>query len=595
MADAISTDPPRPGPTEPGRDAGSDGRAAAEEPPSRTARLTAWARRLWRAPWSAIALRKARRLWTFVTEFKLWALALIVGVASGYAAVGFMKTVEILNTTLFGASDVGLASAAANAPAWLLFLAPAVGGLIVGLLYRAFDRPLQPVGVADVIATRALRHAKIDPKDGVLSSLGAAISLGFGASGGREGPVVVAGAAISSFVSTRLNLSSLEARTLLGCAVAAAVSASFNAPIAGALFALEVVLGHYAVRAFAPITIASVAGAVISRTHVGVEPAFQIPSVEFGSYTQFPAFFLLGLVSAAVAVTMMASIFLARDVIDGLRERARTPLWLQPALVGLAVGAIAVFFPHILAVGYQTTSMALAGALSLELCILFAVVKTVAVAITLGGRFPSGVFSPALMVGALTGAAFGSNATGLSPAAAGDQALYAHAGMGAVAGAVLGAPISTTLIVFELTGDYATAIAVMVSTSVATVAVQQTVQKSYFHWQLSLKKINLCSGPESFLLRDLTVATLMRARGDENNTASDTAAWSLIDQGAALEKTECLNTALPKFNQGAMTWLPVVDARSEGGGRTLIGALYYVDALRAYNRALIDVHAEEHS
>ncbi len=547
------------------------------------------------------AVRRARfrtaEIWTRLVAFyqpRLWLLALGVGALSGYAAVGFVFGLGVLHGLIYGGAEGSLAAAAAASPFWVVMGAPILGGLAVGLILRAGcgDRP--PMGVADVIEARALRHARIDPKAGALSTLTAMISLGCGASAGREGPVVVAGAAISSLVGDRLRLSALDSRTILGCAVAAAVSASFNAPIAGALFALEVVLGHYAVRAFAPITIASVAGAVITRIHLGAEPAFTLPQAAFGSYAQFPAFALLGLLAAIASTAMMWSVFLARDVMDATRARVGMPLWTQPAAAGAVLGVIAVFFPEVIAVGYQTTSAALAGELAFWTCVAIAVAKTVAVAVTLGGRFAGGVFSPALMLGALVGSAFGAVATDVFPSISGSQALYALAGMGACAGAVLGAPISTTLIVFELTRDYGTALGVMVATSVATVMTQQVAGKSFFHGQLLKKNIDISAGPQTFLLPAIRCRDLMRPRGAENG-ASDTAAWELVEQGAALGPGDNLATAFPMFDGGRLTFIPVVEAKREGQGRTLIGAVYYTDALRAYNRALVAVHAEEHS
>ena len=538
--------------------------------------------------------RRIKRLRAFMSEFRLWLIALVIGLASGHLAVAFVCIVDFFTTAFYGAGDKSLATVASGLPWWQLLLIPAFGGFVIGAIYRLGDVELRPLGVADVIEARALNEARLDVKQGAFSTLSAALSLGFGASGGREGPVVVAGAALSTIASNLMRLSAFEARILMGCAVAAAVSASFNAPIAGALFALEVILGHYAIRAFAPIAGASVAGALLSRYYLGAAPAFSIPDIEFGTHLQFPAFLLLGILCAAVAVTLMLSIFFARDVMDGLRARLGLPLWLQTTFAGLALGAIAIFFPHIISVGYETTTKALAGQFDFNACVVFAVVKTAAVAITLGGRFAGGIFSPALMLGALTGAAFGAVAIQLLPENSGDLTLYALAGMGAVSGAALGAPISTVLIVFELTGDYDTAIAVMISTSVATVATQQIVERSFFHWSLNLRGIDLRHGPQTFLLRRLKVGDLMRPQ-DRENGASDTAAWALVDQRIHLQKDDNLYKALPMFRKGKRIFLPVVAAHPEGAGDTLIGALFYVDALRAYNRALVEMHAEEHS
>ncbi|MGD1870675.1 MAG: chloride channel protein [Neomegalonema sp.] len=524
----------------------------------------------------------------------LWVIAIIVGSLSACAAGVFVETLNFLALTFYGATEETLYERAAALPWWVLLLTPVLGGVSVGLITKHLGGHDSPIGVAEVIEARALQQGQVDLRQSSASVLAASVSLGMGASAGREGPAVLAGATISSLVSRYLKLAPHDARTVMGCAVAAAVSASFNAPLAGALFALEVVLGHYAVRAFAPITIASVAGAVISRSYFGDEAAFAIPSVAFGSYAQFPAFFLLGLLSAGVAGLMMWSIFLARDVIDGVREAAKVPVWLQPAMAGFLLGCTALVFPNVIGVGYQTTSLALAGAFGFWTCVLYAVAKCFATAVTLGGRFAGGVFSPALVLGALTGSAYGAVATDIFPSGAGSQELYALAGMGAVAGAVLGAPVSTTLIAFELTGDYGTAIAVMVSTSVATVATQQTVNKSFFHWQLHRRDIDLAAGPQHFLLPTMKVSLYLRPRGAENG-ASDTAAWALVEQGVSLRADDTLEDAFPLFRNGALAFVPVVGEIEEGAGDTLIGALFYTDALRAYNRALVDAHEEEHS
>lgn len=539
----------------------------------------------WRLAWARLMTLEQPRLWLF---------ALGVGAVAGYAAVGFVYTLEALHALFYGGTEETLATAVAAAPWYVVVFLPVIGGLIVGLLLRFGANDPVPLGVADVIEARAVAQGRVDSRKGAISVAASALSLGFGASAGREGPAVLAGATIASVACERFGVSGSQSRTILGCAVAAAVSASFNAPIAGALFALEVVLGHYAVRAFAPITIASVAGAVIGRTHIGDSPAFSLPLAEFGSYAQFPAFAMLGLVSAAAAALMMWSIFFARDLIDTLREQIGAPDWAQPAMAGLLLGLMALAFPHTVSVGYQITSEALAGELDLWTCILFAVIKTAAVAITLGGRFAGGVFSPGLMLGALTGAAFGAVAIEIFPSVSGSLGLYALAGMGACAGAVLGAPISTTLIAFELTGDYDTAIAVMVSTSVATVATQQALNKSFFHAQLSRRGLDLTAGPQSFLLPVMKVSDVMRWRGAEDG-ASDTAAWELVEQNIDLRPGDTLQKALPMFKAGRLSFLPVVDDRTAGQGKTLIGALYYTDALRAYNRALVEIHEEEHS
>ena len=377
--------------------------------------------------------------------------------------------------------------------------------------------------------------------------------------------------------------------------MAAAVSASFNAPIAGALFALEVVLRHFALHAFAPIVVASAAGTVINRLAFGDVTEFSLPgttTVEF--YLELPAFLILGLVCGLVAVVMIRSVFWADDLGSAWQSKLGLPNWLRPAAAGVLLGAMAIWFPHIIGVGYETTSRALTGSLLLHEVVVFAMLKVVAVAVTVGGRMGGGVFSPSLMIGALTGLAFGMIATGFFPNQSGSATLYALAGMGAVAAAVLGAPISTTLIVFELTGDWQTGLAVMVSVSMSTAIASRLVDRSYFLTQLERRNVHLAAGPQAYLLAMFRMAGVMR-KPTEIGAADEEACLRMIDQNLFLQPSATLETALPMFEKSGVAFLPVADIDNETGQPVLVGALFHVDALKAYNRALAATAEEEHS
>ena len=296
----------------------------------------------------------------------------------------------------------------------------------------------------------------------------------------------------------------------------------------------------------------------------------------------------------------------AEDVGDRLQARLGAPVWIRPAIAGAILGGIAVWFPHIIGVGYETTTLALTGALPLWLAIGFAAIKGVAVAVTYAGRMGGGVFSPALMMGALTGLAFGQVATAVFPDMSGASGLYALAGMGAVAAAVLGAPISTTLIVFELTGDYQTAIAVMVSVSLASVTAHRFVWKSFFLSQLMRRGVKLAEGQDVYLPASISVRGAMRLRGAED-CASDGDCAALIAKGVTLTMDRSLADALPMFDAAKVAFIPVVagvgggdgggDGGGEGGGDgreagALIGAIHHIDALKVLNRALIEADRE---
>ncbi|MGR3323405.1 MAG: chloride channel protein [Pseudooceanicola sp.] len=529
-------------------------------------------------------------------QFQFWLIALAVGIAAGFAALLFRKGIEFLQQTLYGTENVHLLhSFAQTLPWWMVFAIPVGGGLVVGLILNRFTPDGRVRSVSDVIEGAALREGRVEGRAGVASAAASLITLGSGGSSGREGPVVHMAAVMSSWVLKRIRADGVTGRDLLGCAVAAAVSASFNAPIAGALFAMEVVLRHFAIHAFAPIVIASVAGTVINRLEFGGVTEFvlaQNSMLRF--YEELPAFLLLGVICGIVAGLVMLAIFAAEDFATAVQARARMPRWLRPALAGALLGLIAIAFPHIIGVGYETTSRALTGDLILWEAIVFAVLKTVAVAITIGGRMGGGVFSPSLMIGALTGLAFGQIATGVFPDVSGSVTLYALAGMGGVAAAVLGAPVSTTLIVFELTGDWATGLAVLVTVSVSVAIGTRLVDRSFFLTQLERRGIHLAAGPQAYVLCMFTASGVMRAQGSERCAPPDKC-WDMIEAGTYLDATATLETAMPMFERTGEPYLPVVALQGADAPPDLLGALFHVDALKVYNGALAATAAEEHS
>ena len=268
------------------------------------------------------------------------------------------------------------------------------------------------------------------------------------------------------------------------------------------------------------------------------------------------------------------------------------PRWLRPAVAGGLLGALAIAFPHIIGVGYETTSAALTGNLLLHEAIVFAIVKVMAVTITFAGRMGGGIFSPSLMVGSLTGLAFGYIATALLPSVSGTETMYAIAGMGAVAAAVLGAPISTTLIVFEMTGDWQAGIAVMVSVSLASALTSRLVDRSFFLTQLERRGIHVAAGPQEYLLGTIRVRNIMHLVGSGQD-APQSQCQELVEQGAFVEVSETLETAMPKLEVSPLQLLPVV--RNGENGPDIIGTVYLVDALRSYNHALANVTREEHA
>jgi CIC family chloride channel protein len=530
------------------------------------------------------------------TQIQFWFIALIVGIAAGFAALGFRLAVDWLQSALYQANDVSRLHSEATKLLWYhIVLIPACGGLIVGLILHYFTEDGRSRSVADVIEGAALKEGRVQVRRGFASAAASLVTLSSGGSTGREGPVVHMAAVLSTVVCRFIRADGITGRDLLGCAVAAAVSASFNTPIAGALFALEIVLRHFAVHAFAPIVIASVAGTVINRLAFGDVTEFVLPAQNaLNFYVELPAFLLLGLLCGIIAVILMRSIFWTEDLANHLQKKTGLPGFLRPAIAGVLLGLIAVQFPQIIGVGYETTTQALSGNLTFQTAVMIACVKVVAVAITMGGRMGGGVFSPALMLGALTGLAFGIVATSLFPNVSGEGSLYALAGMGAVAAAVLGAPISTSLIVFELTGDWQTGLAVMVAVSMSTAVASKLVDQSFFLTQLERRNVHLAAGPQAYLLATFRVATVMREAGIQGSADTESC-WQLIREGVYIDGNATLEQAMPIFEAGNQVFIPVVTISDEDAPPELWGALFQVDALKVMNKALAATAAEEHS
>jgi CIC family chloride channel protein len=522
-------------------------------------------------------------------QVQFWIIALLIGIAAGLATVLFKLMINKLQALIYGADDVLLASAAKSLPWYWVLIVPVIGGLIVGYILNRFTPDGRARSVAQVIRGAALNDGRVEGKAGVASALASMVTLSMGGSTGREGPVVHLAAVISSKVARWLNADGITGRDLMGCATAAAVSASFNAPIAGAIFALEVVLRHYAVHAFAPIVIAAVAGTIVSRLTFGDVFEFNLPEVSLQFYGELPAFILLGLLCGLVAVAMMRTVFLAEDIGDVIQERFRIHVILRPAIAGAILGLIAIFFPHIIGVGYETTFNALNGNIAFWAAVIFVAVKIIAVAVTIAGRMGGGIFSPSLMVGALTGIAFGWVANAAIPSVESYEVLYALAGMAAVAAAVLGAPISTALIVFEMTGDWQAGVAVMVAVSLSSAVASRLVHRSFFLNQIERAGVHLAAGPQAYLLGTFNVARLMREVKGEKKECLE-----MIERGISLDAQATLENAMPFFGKNGKEFLPVV-AEAKGVNAELLGVLYEVDALRAFNEALVETSREEHS
>ncbi|MEM6747703.1 MAG: chloride channel protein [Pseudomonadota bacterium] len=529
----------------------------------------------------------ARRAET-MTDVKLWSLAALTGVLTAYGVVGFAVLIEFITEQSYGTGSETLAQGARNLSPTRAFIVPIIGGVAVALLLWLSRRfgispDIRCQGVAEVIEARARPPGAISMGGGLINTAVCAIALGSGARAGREGPAVLMGGAISVFLTKRVGLSAKDSRTLLGCAAAAAVSAAFNAPIAGVLFALEVVLSNYALSIFGPIALSSILAALISRAHLGDLHRFVIPDYGAAETLDIVLGGSLGLICAAVSIAFLTSAAFARTTIRSLVRQLKLEPALLPILAGVGMGVIGIAYPEVLGFGYQATTETLEGNYTLKLLTILLVVKIVATVFCLACRFGAGVFSAGIYLGAMSGAAFGLVMNLWFPGTVVSPTFYAMIGMGAVSGAIIGAPISTTLIVFELTGDYTMTAALMIAVGVATVLSQVFFGSSWFHYQLNQRGYDLSEGPQGVILQTIRVRDVMRPVPDT--------AMPLEEGAARLYSNQTLGEALAEMAKLGLDAMPVTTRRDDG---KLLGTLTEARALRRYNKALVDSHIEHH-
>lgn len=535
-----------------------------------------------------IFLRKLRRRRPDLGVYKVWAIAVVIGAAAAYGVIGFRYAIDAVSMIAFGETEGGIVSGASSLHFLRAWSAPVIGGLAVsGLLYFA-DRFKwleggRGQGVPDVIEARAVSGGHISLRAGLAAATVSAVSLGAGASAGREGPAVHLGATIASILHRHLGFSAKQRRALIGCGAAAAVSASFNAPIAGVLFALEVILGNYALSVFGPIAAASVSAAIVTRIHLGDFPAFSIPAYGAAATIDVPLAAILGLLCGFIASGfLLATEKMTVSVREFAQKRGISYLLLPP-IGGMIVGLMGAIYPEVFGVGYEAVTKALQGDYALHLLFILVLMKCAATAVTLSCRFGGGVFSPGLVIGAFAGAAFGGVLGALFPGVTASPVYYAMIGMGAAAGAILGAPISTTLIVFEMTGDYSITIALMVAVAIATLITQWLCGQSFFHWQLSRRGYDLSEGPQGIILKTTRVREVMEKMPP---------GAPLPEEADRLETRDSLGEALAKLNEAEEHGLPVVDTAEP---EKVVGYLSRVKALAAYNKALIEENIEHHT
>ncbi len=430
-------------------------------------------------------------------------LAVTIGLFGGLGATGFRFLIQFFQKMFWGGRFT--LDLVGQTP-WLLKIGiPAVGGLLCGLLIYFFAKEAKGHGVPEVMEAVARRSGIIRARVVVVKAFASALSIASGGSVGREGPIVQIGSALGSTLGQTLKLSGRRLKTLVGCGAAAGIAATFNAPIAGALFAAEVILGDFTVAQFSPIVISSVSATVLARHFMGNVPAFEIPRYELVSAYEFIPYVLLGLLAAFVAVAFNIAIHKSEDIFD----KIRMPGYLKTAIGGVIIGCFALSFPQIYGVGYETiTEVLLGNSVGLLLAALI-VFKILATSITLGSGGSGGIFAPSLFIGAMLGGFIGGEAHQLFPGVTATSGAYALVGMGAVVAAATHAPLSAIIILFELTGSYQIIPALMVACTISTLLAMKLKRESIYTMKLARRGIDLAAGKDINILKNLSVRSVV--------------------------------------------------------------------------------------
>jgi CIC family chloride channel protein len=488
-------------------------------------------------------------------------LGVIVGLAAGFGAVGFRYLINFFQTLAYGGEN-DLLELVVNLPWYYRVAVPAIGGLIVGPLVYFFAREAKGHGVPEVMEAVALKGGVIRKRVVVVKSLASAISISTGGSVGREGPIVQIGSAIGSVLGQFMKVSADRMRTLVGCGAAAGIAATFNAPIAGSMFALEVILGDFGLATFSPIVISSVVATAVSRAYLGDTPAFIVPVYELVSAWELPMYLVLGIFCAVVGVFFTKILYRIEDLFDGIKF----PEYLKGLVGGLILGVASLVFPQILGVGYGAIDMALMQQMAWWLLAVLVLVKILATSVTIGSGGSGGIFAPSLFLGAMAGGFFGIVVHQLFPNITASPGAYSIVGMGAVVSATTHGPLAAILILFEMTGSYKIILPVMLACIIATIASGQLLRDSIYTLKLARRGVDIKEGKEVNVLKSMFVKDVMNT-----NVETMPEALPLGKMAQRISKS--------KFNS-----FPVLDDQDQ-----LIGILSFND----YNEAIFDENLKD--
>ena len=478
-----------------------------------------------RIGWNQVELTLARRFGLASPEDRRFFLLIpTVGVLAALIALLVEAWIDLVRETLWR-SGPNLLEAATAAPRWLVVVGPALGGLVVGLIIWLGQQRVAGYGMGVLVESVVLRQGRVPARPISLAALAAVFTVGAGGSLGKEGPMIRLGAMVSSWLGDRLGLGPHRLKILVGCGAAAGLAAAYNIPVGGALFAMEVILGNFALEIFGPIVVASVISTLITRAFAGDVPTYAAAGYVVESGWELVAYLGLGVVGAIASIAFVFGVRATKTLFD--RQRF-LPVAFRPA-VGLGLlGCVALVFPHVLGSGFESITLAVDGGLHWKMLLLLPLAKVLATGLTAGAGGAGGMFTPSLFVGAMVGGAYGTAVHQLFPGATGDPGAYAVVGMAAIAAGASHAPISAILILFEFTGNYDLILPLMIASITASILSRRMYPHSVYEESLKRRGVDLRYRMEEAALAGLEVEGLKRA--DDETLVPTTGYAELVDR-----------------------------------------------------------------
>lgn len=490
-------------------------------------------------------------------RFGLYILAVLVGLASGLGAVLFRLGIDAWSQLLSGADDYTVSmgpSVGLLAPlgTWFVLVTPVLSGLLTGPLMSRLGRTPTGHGVAGVIWSTRHGDGTMAPLPALAATTSAALTIGGGGSVGPEGPIAELGASTASIIGRGLRLRRSSIRHLAAAGTAAGIASAFNAPLAGAFFALEVILMGFSADAFIVIVLACVSSTVLSHHLLGTTLSLSLPYLDLSGDAQLGWVALLGAVGGGVGVGFMRLRFVILDALTRAWQRLGIPIWARPGIGGLAVGTTLLILPEMYGESSAALNRALAGRYALTLLLVLCVAKMLATSLTLGMGFVGGVFAPSLFIGGTLGAAFG---TLVAPSYAPAAGVFGVIGMGAVFAGAARAPMTAVLLIIEMTGQHALLVPLMLATVLATFI-------------------------SRFLSRGTLFTEELRRRGEDVEDPMATtllgrtrASRLMVDPPGVLQATTSLSQAASVMSRRGLSALPVVATGQDGTCGELLGCV----------------------